>query len=149
MADRAYEDAHCPMPGCGAPLYITWTLSRPVFTADTAADLRDPAGAYSGGWEVSCEEGHVVLLPRNPPGAARDVEEFGADLDEDLAPDQHDLARLHALLRHDLWLVEAERRAHPPRVIEPPSEPLCICPAGLIGYVAGCPRHDVPSLLKG
>jgi hypothetical protein len=77
------ESVTCPLPGCDGPLHITWSASRPVFRGDTAADLQDPAGAYTAGWEIGCEEGHIVLLPVKPPGAARDVELFGE-------PDQYD-----------------------------------------------------------
>ena len=94
----AYTDALCPMEGCDEPLYITWRMSRPVFQEDTVEDLQDPTGAYTAGWQIECEEGHVVLLPVNPPGASRDIERFGDD-EEDTPAELHDMPRLNRLIK--------------------------------------------------
>lgn len=94
-----YEDALCPLLGCGCILYITWKATKPVFLDDTVADLQDSDNAYSAGWEIGCEEGHIVLLPVNAPGVSRDIEKFG-DTEDDPDGDYvaNDLERLHALL---------------------------------------------------
>jgi hypothetical protein len=92
-----YDDLTCPIQGCGEVLYITWKYTRPVFAQDTTRDLADPENAYTGGWEIGCEDGHVVLLPVNAVGAAHDMETFGgSDDDEDRT--ETDLNRLHQLV---------------------------------------------------
>jgi len=95
MPKRTYESAACPL--CGANLYITWELCRPVFTDDTTEDLRKPEDAYTEGWQIGCEEGHVVLLPLT---GGNDYERFGdTDDDDEVPPEKRDLARLHALIK--------------------------------------------------
>lgn len=89
-----YNDALCPMPGCGAGLYITWTASRPVYLEDAVEDLRDPASAYTASWEIGCEYGHRVLLPVTE----RDEIIFG-ESDEEADPELDDMKRLQALLK--------------------------------------------------
>jgi hypothetical protein len=82
-----FRSVKCPMPLCGADLYITWHSSRPVWTDDNAADLSDPRGGYTSSWEVGCTEGHVVLLP---PDTAADSYTFGEcdTCDDPHNPDQ-------------------------------------------------------------
>jgi len=85
------------MPGCDAPLYIIWQLARPVFIDDTVEDLRKPEDAYAADWKISCEEGHIVLLPLT---GGDDYERFGDnDSNDEVPPEQKDLARLHSLLK--------------------------------------------------
>jgi hypothetical protein len=63
-----YLDVPCPMPDCGAALYLTWEMARPIFTSDLASPAPiSPDGAYTGSWRVECVEGHVVLLPGDIP----------------------------------------------------------------------------------
>lgn len=93
-----YTDAICPLYGCDEPLYITWTGSRPVYMEDTVKDLEDPRNAYTAGWKIECEEGHVVLLPVNAVGASRDVEQFGDD-EEGTPPELHDMTRFNRLIK--------------------------------------------------
>jgi hypothetical protein len=90
---KGYASAACPLPECGADLYITWTASRPVFLADTAADFGDASGAYSKDWEIGCSEGHTLLIPT---GSGGDSEVFG-ESDDDIPRD--DLERLRRLLK--------------------------------------------------
>lgn len=97
---RGYESVKCPMGDCTEDLYIEHHSSRPVFTDDTAADLADPAGAYTATWSIGCAAGHVVLVPVDHAG---DTEVFGAEHDTSPAgdPDEtcvhDDLGRLHRL----------------------------------------------------
>lgn len=71
----AYAEATCALPGCGEPLYITWTASRAVYLSDTVTELADPKGAHSTAWQVDCGAGHTVLLPVDD---GSDGEPFGA-----------------------------------------------------------------------
>jgi hypothetical protein len=95
-----HAEATCSLPGCRATLYITWTASRAIFLADTADELADPDGAHTASWEVSCEAGHVVLLP---PDTAEDAYVFG-ECDCDGEPEllaecgHNDMARLRRVV---------------------------------------------------
>lgn len=93
---NVYQDALCPLPGCGAILYITWHMTMPVFLDSTTEDLRQWRDTYTETWEIGCEEGHTVLLPLT---GSNDYERFGDSDDDDEVPAEHkDLARLQALV---------------------------------------------------
>jgi hypothetical protein len=94
-----HAQAGCALPGCGADLHITWTASRAVFLGDTVDDLA--AGEHhTATWEVSCDAGHILLLP---PDTAADSYIFGecdCDGDEDFFGDcgHNDMARLRRVV---------------------------------------------------
>lgn len=93
--------ARCPLPACGEPLHITWTLGRPVFLDDTAGLLSNPSNAYTSHWTIDCEGGHTILTP---PDTAEDTYTFGACRCEPTDPDDGtdcghgDMPRLRTLL---------------------------------------------------
>lgn len=101
---RAVRDtsalATCALADCGKTLYITWTSTRAVYLGDTADDLAEPDSGHTSSWEVSCEAGHVVLLP---PDTACDNYTFG-ECDCDGEPDlmalcgHNDMARLRRVV---------------------------------------------------
>lgn len=96
-----YEHAVCPLPGCGADLYLTATIAFPVYLSSTAADLADISKHVSSGWQIDCTEGHTILVP---PPTAEDDYEFGrckcepTDPTEDAYCGHGDLDRLRAVL---------------------------------------------------
>lgn len=57
-----YTALTCTIMGCDSPLHLVWTMDVPLYT-DAREDVPTPDEAYTRGWEVRCEEGHVVLLP--------------------------------------------------------------------------------------
>lgn len=63
-----YAEARCILPACGSPLHLTWSGDHPIYLSDTNEVLRDPDRAASVTWQVSCEAGHVVLLPADTGG---------------------------------------------------------------------------------
>ena len=99
-----YAEARCILPGCGEPLHMTWTGSRPVYLSDTDAMLGGPAGAVTAMWQVDCEAGHVVLLPADTAG---DWYEFAGqctcnpdypDAEAERMCAHNDMARLRAVV---------------------------------------------------
>lgn len=70
-----YQQAACALPGCSLPLHIVWTSDRAIYLADTAEDLRNPASAHTTTWHVTCEAGHIVLVPID---SGEDIYDFGA-----------------------------------------------------------------------
>jgi hypothetical protein len=86
-----YEPVGCPLPGCGADLYVNVTAAIPIVRSSTVADLSDPGNAVSTRWDVACTEGHVLLFPAEDTDNLR----FGVSAyDED---DNDDVERLAAL----------------------------------------------------
>jgi hypothetical protein len=61
-ATDKWESAHCPMPDCGADLYLVRTENIPIYRVSIAEDLK-PGKGITTGWEVVCTEGHTLLLP--------------------------------------------------------------------------------------
>lgn len=62
---REEPAAPCPVSGCDAALYLTITSCVPIYTQDPpwpgAGDATyDAQDAVSQGWQVECEDGHVV-----------------------------------------------------------------------------------------
>lgn len=63
---------------CGAELHIVWTFSWPV---PTGGDVRSyngmevAANAYTTGWDVVCEEGHMLAKH------SRSAEDYAEDID--------------------------------------------------------------------
>lgn len=64
-ATDAYAPTACPIPGCGEPLHLTWTMGVPIYRSNLVGDGQalDPEIAYTATWSVDCEDGHTVLLP--------------------------------------------------------------------------------------
>lgn len=85
-------EATCPIPGCGADLYLTITSNVPIYRIEPpwpGAGPTDysPAGAVSCGWDVVCVDGHTVwthvdqIAADNAAGLTED------DLTGDYAPE--------------------------------------------------------------
>ena len=102
-----YTQIMCPMPvgvdptvKCGADLYWSWDLVLPVYLGDLLADPSTavppvPGDAYAGQWQVSCVEGHVVMLPA-PIDAHEPVD--GGDHEDLRVIRRADLTRLRAIV---------------------------------------------------
>jgi hypothetical protein len=87
-----WEPIRCPLPRCGADLYIVHETSTPLNRGDTVTDLTDLRNAVSATWRITCMEGHVLLLP---DGAA-DSPTFG-EIDPDEPDANTDVERLAEL----------------------------------------------------
>jgi hypothetical protein len=78
MSKDDYDPLKCPMPDCGADLYLTWTasigLARGVVTSPDESWLPDPHRPDGADWKVDCADGHVVLLP-GPTGCPCGVDD--------------------------------------------------------------------------
>jgi hypothetical protein len=98
-----YAEARCGLPGCGEPLYLVRTFSRPVYLSDTAADLNELGGAYTVTWHVECLAGHTILVPGD---TGEENYEFGSctrDPDEahPLLCGHNDMDRLRAVVQSE------------------------------------------------
>jgi hypothetical protein len=101
-----YAEARCILPGCGEPLHMTWTASTSIYLSDTDDKLRGPGpgNVLTLSWEVSCEGGHIVLLPADTAG---DWYEFAGpctcnpdypDPERERVCAHNDMARLRAVV---------------------------------------------------
>lgn len=105
MADRFIDDVSCPIPGCISILHLTWTRSRPF----SWIDLKDPRplepnAAYTGTWQVECENGHIVMVP--DPVCLGDCPDPDVEHDHDDELRRFTAADGHRLreLAHDMYV---------------------------------------------
>lgn len=100
-----YTPIRCPMPDCGADLYLTRTvthgLCRGVIDVGDDSWLPAPDDGETASWQVACVEGHVVLLPGVfgcPCGADECVHTGFDESDEVRTFRPHDVERLRTVL---------------------------------------------------
>ncbi len=98
---ETYEAVTCPLPGCDAQLHLVWENTRALYDGDLD---KPPAvdDLYTSAWKVTCEEGHVVLLPGpfGCPCGGDDCQHDDYDGSDDSRTFRaHDGARLRELLK--------------------------------------------------
>lgn len=87
-AKGPWDDLLCTLPDCDAPLYIERTTSLRLIAGQTIAEAR--TGEDVSSWQVSCQEGHVLLLSGDDEYA-----QFGLCRWDDADHDEpHDCPRL-------------------------------------------------------
>jgi hypothetical protein len=52
---------HFELKSCGTPLYLIRHTSEPIFTGSTDEELNEVGAGWTSSWELSCENGHVLL----------------------------------------------------------------------------------------
>lgn len=95
----------CPMPGCTADLYLTWTVATDLYQSHLGQPPLGPGDA-EGTWKVECLDGHVILVPGEPgcgcddpesPECTHNTDDYDWS-DEYRTFTPHDLVRLRELL---------------------------------------------------
>ncbi len=98
MTANEYALLTCPLPGCVRDLHLTWRASRALYVSDLG-DPPLPQEVWTRGWQVECEEGHVVLLPAQIDHDCENDCVCDVDHDEEMRTFRaSDGARLQALL---------------------------------------------------
>jgi hypothetical protein len=93
----------CPFVECEGQLVMEWAEAMALSPFTMVGALANPANAYTSNWQISCTNGHVVLLPQTHDD---DNEVFGEECytchpdggASNTAVYHDDLGRLRALL---------------------------------------------------
>jgi hypothetical protein len=112
MNDPDMADVACPLLDCGSPLHLVRHTDRAFYMGDFKdATPLDASDFHTETWEVSCERGHLVMLPGEEHGCeAVGCPDPGGegcthpDADFDWSDDSrtfrsHDLGRLYKLMQ--------------------------------------------------
>lgn len=69
-----YDPVPCPLPGCGQALHLRLHSDQYLYASFDAEALHGMVSGDLNHWEVTCEAGHVILVP---PDDGVDVHLFG------------------------------------------------------------------------
>lgn len=93
-----WNDVCCGLDGCGAPLHMERTTSLAILGWSTVSDLR--SDGHTSSWSVTCQNGHVVLLPYDTGGNSTTFDECQIhDPGESHNSDCDDMARLRRVIK--------------------------------------------------